>query len=142
VSQPRNKAGLQSAAGINVVRTAVSALLVLVGIVWVVVYQAKGKNGDSLQWMADLGRWNYLIGFGLIMVGLVVASNPGTPLGRGRGIVVGMLGCFLLGLIWIVVYYVTSNRSDVWLFSDLGQWNLGVGIAFMATGFVYATKWQ
>ena len=61
--------------------------------------------------MADLGRWNYLIGFGLIFLGLAVAANPGTPLGRGRGVVVGMLGCFLIGLVWIVVYYVTGQTE-------------------------------
>ena len=29
--------------------------------------------------MADLGRWNYLIGFGLIFVGLAVAAHPSHP---------------------------------------------------------------
>ena len=63
--------------------------------------------------MADLGRWNYLIGFGLVFLGLAVAAHPSTPLGRGRGVVVGMLGCFLIGLVWIVVYYVTGQTGHV-----------------------------
>ena len=38
-----------------------------------------------------------------IFLGLVLAAHPSTPLGRGRGVVVGMLGCFLLGLAcWLV----------------------------------------
>ena len=39
--------------------------------------------------MGDLGRWNYLIGFLLIFAGLAFAAHPSTPLGRGRGVVVG-----------------------------------------------------
>ena len=51
--------------------------------------------------MGDLGNWNYLIGFGLFLLGLAISAHPSTPLGRGRGVVVGMLGCFLVGLLWI-----------------------------------------
>jgi hypothetical protein len=93
--------------------------------------------------MADLGKWNYLIGFGAIMVGLALAAHPSTPLGRGRGVVVGMLGCFVVGLLWICTFYVFSDDvSDVPLFNDLGQYNLLVGIALMAVGFTYATRWE
>jgi hypothetical protein len=64
-------------------------------------------------------------------------------MGRGRGVVVGMLGCFLIGLAWICVYYVFSNDlSGVWVFDDLGQKNLFVGIGFMAVGFTFATRWE
>ena len=58
--------------------------------------------------MADLENWNYLIGFGLLL-GLMISAHPSTPLGRGRGVVVGMLGCFLIGLLWICTFYVISN---------------------------------
>ena len=34
------------------------------------------------------------------------------------------------------------NLSDLPVFNDLGQWNLGVGIAFMAVGFTFATRWE
>ena len=130
---------------ISVVRCAVSLLLVLVGIAWIVVYVAMAgptSDGTSLTWMSDLGRWSYVIGFGLIFIGLATAAHPGTPLGRGRGVVVGMLGCFLLGLVWIVTYYVVGQNADVPLLTDLSQYNLVVGIGFMAVGFVYATHWE
>jgi hypothetical protein len=129
----------------SIVRTGIAALLVLVGIAWVVVYVTQAgpdTNGTKLVWMGDLGRWNYLIGFGLIFVGLASAAHPSTPLGRGRGVVVGMLGCFLIGLTWIVVYYVTGQSGNLPLISDLSQYNLVVGIGFMAVGFVYATHWE
>ena len=63
---------------------------------------------------------------------------------HGRGVVVGMLGCFLLGLLWICTYYVFSNDklADIPVMNDLNQYNLVVGIAFMAVGFTYATKWE
>ena len=54
-----------------------------------------------------------------------------------------MLGCFLIGLLWICTYYVFSNDlSSIPVFNDLGQKNLVVGIAFMAVGFTFATRWE
>ena len=100
-------------------------------------------KAGSPKFMADLGDWNYLIGFGLIMLGLVISAHPSTPLGRGRGVVVGMLACFLLGLLWICTFYVFSNDiSDIPVFNDLGQYNLVVGIGLMAVGFTFATRWE
>ncbi|MFT4008813.1 MAG: cell division protein CrgA [Nocardioidaceae bacterium] len=126
---------------LSIPRTAIAALLALVGIAWVVVYDVKGID-DKISWMYDLGDWNWLIGFGLVILALLVASARNAPLGRGRGVVIGMLGCFLLGLAWIVLYYFTANSANFPLLSDLGQWNLGVGIGFIATGFIFATKWE
>ncbi len=133
------------------VRFLISLLLVVAGIAWLVFYYAQARGNPlafppvegSPQAVADLGRWNYAIGFGLLMLGLMVSAHPSTPLGRGRGVVVGMLACFLIGLLWICTFYVFSDDlSSIWLFNDLGQWNLVVGIAFMAVGFSFATKWE
>ena len=52
-----------------------------------------------------------------------------------------MLGCFLIGLIWIVIFYFIGS-ANVPVISDLGQYNLLVGIGFMAVGFTFATKWE
>lgn len=144
-SASNTRLGGPALASISVVRTAVCALLVLAGIAWLVVYvtvAGPDTDGTKLTWMGDLAKWNYLIGFGVIFVGLALASHPSTPMGRGRGVVIGMLGCFLLGLIWIVVYYVTGQNMTVPLLTDLSQYNLVVGIGFMAVGFVYATHWE
>jgi hypothetical protein len=94
--------------------------------------------------MSDLKRWNYAIGFGLAFLGLIVAAHKKTPLGRGRGVVVGMLGCFLLGLIWIVTFYFVGQETSVSIpvMDQLDQSNLLVGVGFMAVGFTYATKWE
>jgi uncharacterized membrane protein len=51
-----------------------------------------------------------------------------------------MIGLFLFGLAWIVVYYLT--RGDVVGMRALGPWNLLVGFAFIAGGFVVSTRWR
>lgn len=128
--------------GLSVVRTVIAALLGTLGIAWLVVYEIVGLKGKSLSWMHDLYNWNWLIAFGLIFLGLMAASNARAPLGRGRGVIVGMLASFLIGLIWIVVYYMTGSTNDVPVIRELGNYNLLVGVGFMATGFVFATKWE
>ena len=35
-----------------------------------------------------------------------------------------------------------DNLPKVPVFNDLDQWNLVVGIGFMAVGFSYATRWE
>jgi drug/metabolite transporter (DMT)-like permease len=134
------------------VRFVVALLLIAAGIAWIAYYYLVVRVDPTViprpepgnpAFMADLEKWNYLIGFGAIMVGLAISAHPSTPLGRGRGVVIGMLGCFLLGLLWICTFYVFSNDIDtVPVFDDLGQFNLVVGIAFMAVGFTFATHWE
>jgi hypothetical protein len=126
----------------SVPRTVTAAVVALAGIVWMAVYINVAQDGEKLTWMGDLGRWNFLIGFGLLFLGLALAANPGTPLGRGRGVVVGMLGCFLVGLVWIITYYMVGGTGAVPVIKNLDQYNLLVGVGFMAVGFVYATRWE
>jgi hypothetical protein len=137
-----NRPGSDRGPGISVARTAVAALVTLLGIAWMVVYINIAQDGGQLTWMGDLGRWNFLIGFGLVFIGLSLFANPATPLGRGRGVVIGMLGCFLIGLVWIVVYYMAGQPTSLPVFRNLDAYNLVVGIGFMAVGFVYATRWE
>ena len=112
------------------VRFLISLLLIVGGIAWLVFYYAQAR-GNPLAFPPVEGSPK------------AVAAHPATPLGRGRGVVVGMLGCFLIGLLWICTFYVFSDDlSSLWVFNDLGQWNLVVGIAFMAVGFSFATKWE
>ncbi|GAA5140385.1 hypothetical protein GCM10023340_00420 [Nocardioides marinquilinus] len=150
-------------------RFAIALVLMVLGIAWIVFYYVQvrpaggfdssgvpltgdnlpsvDENGDPVKGspaiLFDLAGWNYLIGFGLFFLGLIVAAHPATPLGRGRGVVVGMLGCFLLGLAWICIFYaIAQDTSRLPVFNDLDQKNLFVGIAFMAVGFTFATRWE
>jgi hypothetical protein len=132
-------------------RFVIALVLMAAGIAWIAYYYTAvradptvlGSEGGGPGFMQDLGKWNYLIGFGALFVGLMVSAHPTTPLGRNRGVVVAMLSCFLIGLIWICVYYLISDDpADVPVFNDLGQKNLFVGIGFMAVGFSFATRWE
>lgn len=142
------------------VRFLISLLLMAAGIAYVVIWTLyvrelrtfentfpapQGGAPDTLiPGMEKLKSWNWLVGFGLLFAGLGAAADPKTPLGRGQGVVIGMLGCFLLGLLWIVLFYIFADQPEgkIWLLGDLGQVNLMVGIGFMAIGFTYATRWE
>ena len=50
-----------------------------------------------------------------------------------------MVGAFLIGLIWIVIFYVTSTSYPI---PGIGAWNMVVGFAFIGVGFSLATKWR
>jgi hypothetical protein len=138
-------------------RFILAVLLIVVGIAWIAWFYVVVRVDPTAlpdkaghlpkpggpHFMANLHHWNYVIGYGGIFLGLIIAAHPSTPLGRGRGVVVGMLACFLIGLLWICTYYVISNNIDALpVFDDLGQYNLVVGIIFMAVGFTYATHWE
>lgn len=138
------------------VRFLISLLLIAAGIAYVVIWTLYvrdarafdlgegSKPGELIPGMAKLKDWNWAVGFGLLFLGLAFSAHPKTPLGRGRGVIVGMLGCFLIGLIWICTFYVFANKpeGEIWLLGDLGQLNLVVGIGFMAVGFTFATRWE
>ncbi len=147
MSKPKAVLAEEKRAPLFSVRFVVSLLLIIGGLGWIVYYYATFGGSPAVagkpKAIADLGLWNYAIGFGAVMAGLMLAAHPSTPLGRGRGVVAGMLGCFLVGLVWICTYYIFSDDlSALWVFNDLKQWNLVVGIAFMAVGFSFATKWE
>jgi hypothetical protein len=50
-----------------------------------------------------------------------------------------MVGAFLLGLLWIVVFYVSQTLYPI---PGIGAWNMLVGFAFIGVGFSLATKWR
>lgn len=50
-----------------------------------------------------------------------------------------MVGAFLVGLVWIIVFYVSSES---WPVAAMGAWNLVVGFAFLVGGLGLATKWR
>lgn len=50
-----------------------------------------------------------------------------------------MVGLMVLGLIWIVVFYITQQAYPV---PGIGLWNLGIGFAIAMAGFVMTTRWR
>jgi Na+-transporting NADH:ubiquinone oxidoreductase subunit NqrC len=50
-----------------------------------------------------------------------------------------MVANFLVGLVWIVIFYVSQT---VYPISGIGAWNMIIGFSFIAVGFSLATKWR
>jgi hypothetical protein len=50
-----------------------------------------------------------------------------------------MIACFLVGLAWISLYYVT--QADMPVLRTLGGWNLVFGFGLIVAGVVLATRW-
>lgn len=46
---------------------------------------------------------------------------------------------FIIGLMWIVVYYITGGS---WPIPDIGGWNIAIGFGFIAAGFGVSTQWK
>ena len=57
-----------------------------------------------------------------------------------RWLVPTMLGCLLLGLAWIALFYITSGGTP--LQNSIGDWNLVLGFGFIIAGVALSTKWR
>ncbi|WP_068272381.1 cell division protein CrgA [Aldersonia kunmingensis] len=44
----------------------------LAGLVWLIVYYLAA---ESIEWINNLGAWNFAIGFGLMVIGLVMTMR-------------------------------------------------------------------
>lgn len=51
-----------------------------------------------------------------------------------------MLGLMVIGLLWVVTFYISGvNQFPV---PQIGRWNLGVGFGLMLAGFMMTTRWR
>ena len=50
-----------------------------------------------------------------------------------------MFGFMLLGLIWIIVFYVSQSTLPI---PTLGSWNILIGFGIMFIGFLMTTRWR
>jgi hypothetical protein len=50
-----------------------------------------------------------------------------------------MFGFMLLGLVWIIVFYVSGSTLPV---RELGSWNILIGFGIMFIGFLMTTRWR
>ena len=64
-------------------------------------------------------------------------SNANKP--NARWFVPLMLGLMVVGLIWIVVFYLTETAYPV---PGIGTLNLVIGFGFVLSGFVMTTRWR
>jgi hypothetical protein len=51
-----------------------------------------------------------------------------------------MVVCFLLGLAWIVVFYIAGDGIPV--MSTIGNWNILIGMGLFIVGFILSTQWR
>ncbi|HTX28868.1 MAG TPA: cell division protein CrgA [Streptosporangiaceae bacterium] len=51
-----------------------------------------------------------------------------------------IVACLVIGLAWIVVYYV--SQGSVAGMSAIGAWNLVIGFVFIIAGVILATTWR
>ncbi len=51
-----------------------------------------------------------------------------------------MLALMVLGLVWLVVYYLWG--SSIPFVADLGNWNFAIGFALMIAGLLMTMRWR
>jgi hypothetical protein len=70
------------------------------------------------------------------------STRPKKPvrIGGPRWAAPGMLFCWLVGLLWVSVYYTAGQEIPG--MRGLGDWNIALGMGLIALGFVFATKWE
>jgi hypothetical protein len=51
-----------------------------------------------------------------------------------------MLGLMILGLVWLVVYYLWG--ANIPFIADLGNWNFAIGFALMIAGLLMTMRWR
>lgn len=50
-----------------------------------------------------------------------------------------MLGLMILGLLWIIVWYITQSAFPI---PQIGYGNIGIGIGLMMAGLIMTTRWK
>ena len=71
--------------------------------------------------------------------------TPPTPtqksvrIGSPRWLVPLMVTCFVLGLLWVVVYYVSQTDYPI---GSIGVWNMAIGFGLIILGFLLSTRWK
>ena len=51
-----------------------------------------------------------------------------------------MVGLMLIGLLWIVVFYVAGD--DIGFMVSLGSWNFAIGFGAMVAGLIMSMRWR
>jgi hypothetical protein len=74
--------------------------------------------------------------------------SPASPLSSGgentanpSWLMPVMLGLMILGLLWIVTFYLTAGTYRLPI-PGIGNWNLAIGFALILAGFGLTTQWK
>jgi hypothetical protein len=66
-------------------------------------------------------------------------AKSGPPKPNPGWFVPVMIGLLLLGLAWIVVYYLTQTEYPI---PGISHANLGIGFGIALAGFLMTTRWR
>ena len=66
-------------------------------------------------------------------------AEPHGPIESPSWLAPVMVANFLIGLFWIVVFYVSQTTYPI---PGIGAWNMIIGFSFIGVGFSLATKWR
>jgi Cell division protein CrgA len=73
-----------------------------------------------------------------VLQGRAAAARVGQP--SPRWFAPLMVALLLIGLVWIVVYYVAGDRIPFMV--SLGPWNFAIGFGAMVIGLVMSMRWR
>ncbi|MEI6407075.1 MAG: cell division protein CrgA [Actinomycetes bacterium] len=68
-----------------------------------------------------------------------VLNASTAPKESPRWLAPAMVSAFLVGLLWIVIFYISSTSYPI---PHIGAWNMVVGFGFVGVGFTLATRWR
>jgi hypothetical protein len=68
-----------------------------------------------------------------------VVAKKDVPMASPRWLAPLMVACFVIGLLWIVLYYIAPDMPGL---SALGRWNMAIGFGLIMVGFGLSTKWR
>jgi hypothetical protein len=132
-----------------------AALLLLVAIGWAVATVFATTTNDfpkigEVPVLFGIGKWNYVIAAVVGFAAMSIADRtrpepgpgePGKLANRWAG--PAMVTSAIIGLLWIVVFYVVGGTdTTIPVYSDLGQWNIVIGMGFILASFGFAMKWE
>ncbi|UCR88231.1 cell division protein CrgA [Mycetocola spongiae] len=66
-------------------------------------------------------------------------ENSGEPAPNAVWFKPVMFGFMLIGLVWIIVFYLSQGTLPV---PSLGSWNILVGFGIAFVGFLMTTQWR
>ena len=69
------------------------------------------------------------------------ASTTPVKIGPSPWVAPLMVACLLIGLLWIVVFYLAGN--DISFMRSIGNLgNVAIGFGFIGVGFFLSTRWR
>ena len=102
---------------------------------------------DEVAVFSKIDPWLFVIGLVLVVIGILLVlldrdRNTANLVGN-RWAAPMILLTGILGLVWLLLFYAFSgSSSSLPVISELGNWNMAIGMGFIIAAFGFATKWE